>query len=247
MLFVDVADKLHVLSNQLVVQARLPNFSIPAAIDVLTTGTYPRLPLCIRERIIPPDPIKMKEKNAVLKRINQIILYRLVTEFIPLQIVDISVDHGVVLLHIPNEFKAYLTLMGDGENTPWRVLKLEFLVEDLDVGNGRSLIHPTQVNYIHQLVQSRLFANEQPLKDLFDLLHTFCLSLQLEVLHAQASRLARLRWGKFIHIEEYKPGQKLSISYWKVNTTKNQGTSCTLIIQQSSKDPSKPLEVSKYR
>ena len=27
---------------------RLPNFSLPCAIDVLTTGTYSRLPTCIR-------------------------------------------------------------------------------------------------------------------------------------------------------------------------------------------------------
>ena len=242
-MFVDAADKLHILANQLVVQARLPNFSIPAAVDVLTTGTYPRLPLCIRDRIIPPDPIKPKEKKAALKRINQIMLYRLVTECIPPQIVDVKVEKGVVLLHVPHEFKVYITLMGDGAEIPWRVLKLEFLVEDLDVGSGRSLVHPLQVNCIHQLVQSRLFSSEKPLQDMFDLLHSFCLSLQLEVLHAQAGRLARLRWGKFIHVEEYKPGQKLSVSYWRINPHKKQSSPCVVTIQQSPEDPSKPLQV----
>ena len=244
--FVDGADKLHVLANQLVVQARLPNFSIPAAVDVLTTGTYPRLPLCIRDRIIPPDPIKPHEKCATLKRLNQIILYRLVTEHIPTQIVDVIVEKGYVMLHVPNEFKAYITLMGDGPDIPWRVLKLQFLVEDLNVGSGRKLVHPLQINYLHELVQSRLFANEKPLSDMFKLLHYFSLSLQLEVLYAQANRLIHIRWGKFIHIEEYMPSFKLVVSYWRMNASKMQQTPCYVTIQQSMQDPSKPLQVKMF-
>lgn len=48
MLFVDTADALSRLSRETMVNARLPNFNIPAAIEVLTTGTYSRLPTCIR-------------------------------------------------------------------------------------------------------------------------------------------------------------------------------------------------------
>lgn len=105
MLFVDTADKLHTLANQLVVQARLPTFAVPAAVDVLTTGTYPRLPRAIRDRIIPPDPIKPQEKNTTLKRLNQILMYRLVTTNIPLQIMELVVDKGMVKLIVPREFQ----------------------------------------------------------------------------------------------------------------------------------------------
>ena len=48
MLFVDTADMLAKMSRVTLVRARLPSFSIPCAIDVLTTGTYPRLPICIK-------------------------------------------------------------------------------------------------------------------------------------------------------------------------------------------------------
>ena len=47
-LFVDTADRLASLSRDALVHARLPSFAIPYAIDVLTTGSYPRLPTCIR-------------------------------------------------------------------------------------------------------------------------------------------------------------------------------------------------------
>lgn len=48
MLFVDTADMLARMARDTLVQARLPNFHIPAAVEVLTTGTYSRLPACIR-------------------------------------------------------------------------------------------------------------------------------------------------------------------------------------------------------
>lgn len=108
LLFVDTADKLHTLANQLVVQARLPNFSVPAAIDVLTTGSYPRLPKDIRDQIIPPDPITPLEKSITLKRLDEIICHRLAITKIPLQIADIKVEKGMVKLIVPGEFKVNL-------------------------------------------------------------------------------------------------------------------------------------------
>lgn len=48
MLFVDTADTLARMARETLVHARLPNFHIPAAVEILTTGTYSRLPTCIR-------------------------------------------------------------------------------------------------------------------------------------------------------------------------------------------------------
>lgn len=48
MLFVDTADTLARMARETLVHARLPNFHIPAAVEILTTGTYSRLPACIR-------------------------------------------------------------------------------------------------------------------------------------------------------------------------------------------------------
>lgn len=48
LLFVDTADLLARMARETLVHARLPNFHIPAAVEVLTTGTYSRLPSCIR-------------------------------------------------------------------------------------------------------------------------------------------------------------------------------------------------------
>lgn len=55
-LFVDTADRLASLARDALVHARLPSFAIPFAIDVLTTGSYPRLPTCIRVSV-QPQPV----------------------------------------------------------------------------------------------------------------------------------------------------------------------------------------------
>lgn len=59
LLFVDTADMLARMARETLVHARLPNFHIPAAVEVLTTGTYGRLPACIRVSI----SLKKKKQN----------------------------------------------------------------------------------------------------------------------------------------------------------------------------------------
>lgn len=50
LLFVDTADMLAKMSRETLINACLPDFHIPAAIEVLTTGTFGKLPQVIRVR-----------------------------------------------------------------------------------------------------------------------------------------------------------------------------------------------------
>ncbi|OBS73282.1 hypothetical protein A6R68_12136, partial [Neotoma lepida] len=224
-LFVDTADRLASLARDALVHARLPSFAIPYAIDVLTTGSYPRLPTCIRDKIIPPDPITKIEKQATLHQLNQILRHR--------------------LFRVEGEFEATLTVMGDDPEVPWRLLKLEILVEDKETGvnaitltflsnylpsfllpmeDGRALVHSMQIDFIHQLVQSRLFADEKPLQDMYN-----C----LQVLHSQTLMLIRERWGDLVQVESQQVlGRKTgTASVHKVT------------IKIDENDVSKPLQI----
>uniref|UniRef100_A0A8C2L8D0 Mediator of RNA polymerase II transcription subunit 14 n=2 Tax=Cyprinus carpio TaxID=7962 RepID=A0A8C2L8D0_CYPCA len=135
-LFVDTADRLASLARDALVHARLPSFAIPFAIDVLTTGSYPRLPTCIRDKIIPPDPISKAEKQTTLNQLNQILRHRLVTTDLPPQLANLTVANGRVKFRVEGEFEATLTVMGDDPEIPWRLLKLEILVEDKGTGGN---------------------------------------------------------------------------------------------------------------
>lgn len=80
---------------------------------------------------------------------------------------------------------------------------------------GKPLVHSLQVQYIHQLIQARLVENPQPLTEVYNTLHFFCQSLQLEVLYSQTLRLMRDRLDDHIHVDEYIPGKGLTVSYWR--------------------------------
>ncbi|XP_044073179.1 mediator of RNA polymerase II transcription subunit 14 isoform X4 [Siniperca chuatsi] len=246
-LFVDTADRLASLARDALVHARLPSFAIPFAIDVLTTGSYPRLPTCIRDKIIPPDPITKAEKQTTLSQLNQILRHRLVTTDLPPQLANLTVANGRVKFRVEGEFEATLTVMGDDPDIPWRLLKLEILVEDKETGDGRALVHSLQVNFIHELVQARLCADEKPLQDMYNCLHSFCLSLQLEVLHSQTLMLIRERWGDLVQEERYMPAKYLTLTVWNQQVLgRKTGTASVhkVTIKIDESDGSKPLQIS---
>lgn len=251
-LFVETADMLARMARETLVQARLPNFHIPAAVEVLTTGTYNRLPACIREKIVPPDPITNSEKRNTLLKLNQVIQHRLVTGNLLPQMKNLKIENGRVTFHVEHEFEVSLTVMGDGPNIPWRLLEIDILVEDKETGDGKALVHSMQVQYIHQLIQSRLVDNMHPLTEVYNCLHFFCQSLQLEVLYSQTLRLMRDRLDDHIHVDEYVPGKCLTVSYWRELTSKGKDAAnkdprselgYKLTIQVDSHDPARPLAV----
>ncbi|XP_012271319.1 mediator of RNA polymerase II transcription subunit 14 isoform X2 [Orussus abietinus] len=245
LLFVDTADMLARMARETLVHARLPNFHIPAAVEVLTTGTYSRLPACIRERIVPPDPITQAEKRSTLQRLNQVIQHRLVTGNLLPQMRNLKIEAGRVTFLVEQEFSVSLTVMGDGPAVPWRLLELEILVSDRETGDGKALVHPLQTRYVHQVVQSRLAESTNPLSEVYYILHYFCQSLQLEVLYSQTLRLIRDRLDDHIHVDEYTPGKCLSISYWRELTSKDPRSELgyKLTVQVDQHDPARPLAV----
>lgn len=245
MLFIDTADCLARISRETLVRARLPNFHIPAAVEVLTTGSYNRLPSIIREKIVPPDPITPQEKQQTLLRLNQVIQHRLVTGNLIPQMRRFKINTGRVTFIVEHEFEVSLTVMGDGPGVPWRLLDIEILVEDKETGDGKALLHSRQVNYIHSLIQARLVENPNALVEVYNCLHFFCQSLQLEVLYTQTLRLKVDRLDDNIKIDEYIPGVKLTVSYWRELTIKDPKSELgyKLTMQTDQSDPTRTLAV----
>eukprot|EP00095_Tigriopus_kingsejongensis_P000362 snap_masked-scaffold319_size207808-processed-gene-0.2 protein:Tk00362 transcript:snap_masked-scaffold319_size207808-processed-gene-0.2-mRNA-1 annotation:"mediator of rna polymerase ii transcription subunit 14" len=245
-IFMDTADALAKMSRETLVRATLPNFHLPAAVEILTTGSYSRVPRCIRDRIVPPEPITPAERRATLLKLNQVIEHRLVTSDLPIQMRNLKIEFGRVTFFVKHEFEATLTLMGDGPLVPWRLLKINILVEDKETGEGKALMHSMQLKYVEQLLQSRLTTeSEQPLDDLYHILHNLCQALQLEVLQSQTQKLCFERLGDYIRTEEYKPGKCLTISYWRelMSRDPNSELGYRFSVQVDPHDPAKPLMV----
>uniref|UniRef100_A0A8D8N5P3 Mediator of RNA polymerase II transcription subunit 14 n=2 Tax=Culex pipiens TaxID=7175 RepID=A0A8D8N5P3_CULPI len=245
LLFIDTADMLSRMARETLVNARLPNFHIPAAVEILTSGTYSRLPSIIRERIVPPDPITPSEKRQTLQRLNQVIQHRLVTGNLMPQLRKFKIENGRVTFKVDHEFEVSLTVMGDGPNIPWRLLDIDILVEDKETGDGKALVHTLQVNYIHQLIQGRIVDSPDALAEVYNCLHYFSQSLQMEVLYTQTLRLMRDRLDDHIHVDEYIPGTKLTVSYWRELTNKDPKSELgyRLMIQTDQNDSAKQLAI----
>ncbi|MFH4974821.1 hypothetical protein AB6A40_001530 [Gnathostoma spinigerum] len=220
--FVDTADRLVQLSREELVHARLPAFQVPSAVDVLTLGTYPRLPLCIKSRFIPEPPITNREQACILARLNQVIQSRLssvAARFSP-RIKQIIIKNGILTLTVPGEFDISLTLLGQRPTTKWTLLNINILVEDYEIGFGTKLVHPLQVNMLHNVLQLRMDKHPDPLLDAYRMLHSFAQSLQLDVLYCQATQLISGKMCEYASIDRYDRSEGvLSISYW---TRRNQ-------------------------
>jgi hypothetical protein len=61
---------------------RVPVFDIPTAVDVLTTGSYPRLPKLLEEPI-PPKTLTLPERESVSKRLGYLIQLKLFESVVP--------------------------------------------------------------------------------------------------------------------------------------------------------------------
>ena len=120
-MFMETANQLAVMARETLVRATLPNFHLPAAAEILTTGTYSRLPRCLMERIIPPSPITAAEKRTTLLRLNQVIENRLVNTNIPMQMRNLTMADGIVTFTviIKLEFSCRLTPLGDSLSLTW--------------------------------------------------------------------------------------------------------------------------------
>lgn len=68
-----------------------PVFGLQSAVDVLVTGKYSRLPLCIKDKIIPSLTLTDKEKTETLNKLTNLIEQRLVLSKIPIKYKNIEI------------------------------------------------------------------------------------------------------------------------------------------------------------
>lgn len=70
---------------------RLPTFHMAAAVEVLTLGTYSRLPAVIRERLVPPPSLTPGERRSTLRALAHVVRQRLTTASLPSDIRNLKV------------------------------------------------------------------------------------------------------------------------------------------------------------
>ncbi|XP_059049158.1 mediator of RNA polymerase II transcription subunit 14 [Achroia grisella] len=213
LLFVETADVLARVARETLVHARLPTFHMAAAVEVLTLGTYSRLPAVIRERLVPPPPLTPGERRSTLRALAHIVRQRLTTASLPSDVRNLKVENGRATFTVGQEFSVSLTVMGDAPNLPWRLLDIAILIQDNETGEGKPLVHTSQLAWLRGVAQARLAA--AGLGGALTALRYFCRSLSLELLYTQTLRLCRDRLSRHLQVDKYIPGHKLQVSYWR--------------------------------
>ncbi|KAF8590904.1 MED14-domain-containing protein [Ramaria rubella] len=120
------------LARESLAPARLRNHDLLTSLDVLTTGSYLRLPTAIKKLIIPQKRLSKEDIAHTLTSFDHLIRYRLrMSELVPVEMTKYSVSSGQAHFHVAGLFSVSLSLRGAEEGDPWFMVDVEF---DINVG-----------------------------------------------------------------------------------------------------------------
>ncbi|KAI6128239.1 mediator complex subunit MED14-domain-containing protein [Pisolithus croceorrhizus] len=125
--FLDVIGRLTYAKERLD-PARVRNHDLLTSLDVLTSGTYQRLPSVIKKSFIPDRPLTDTEVIKTLNAIEDTIRYRLrMTEIIPVEMSQHRIADGRVHFNVPKLFETSLCLRGGEKDDEWFFVSVKFL------------------------------------------------------------------------------------------------------------------------
>ncbi|KAI6192425.1 Mediator complex subunit rgr-1 [Aphelenchoides bicaudatus] len=248
--FIESADSFVQIAREELIFARIPLYHISTAIDALSLGTFPRLPVSIKKQFIREPPLNKRQKKLTLKWMCTMINYRLTQESmsIPAGFSEVIVKDGVATFVAPNKFKVCMVLkptkgkvsnfVDDSMNNwCWRVRKVDILVSDYEVGFGCALVHPLQNKQLAEFCNERLKHCIDDVRIVYEILHDFTLKLQLDVIFCHVQYLSKTISDRYIAVEAYDaPGGLLSILYW-INDRARNTSPYRITIEYNSNQP----------
>eukprot|EP01130_Rhizamoeba_saxonica_P001787 TRINITY_DN11635_c0_g1_i1.p1 TRINITY_DN11635_c0_g1~~TRINITY_DN11635_c0_g1_i1.p1 ORF type:complete len:940 (-),score=171.97 TRINITY_DN11635_c0_g1_i1:122-2941(-) len=225
--FERIANEIFDLRSNYLKDAKMAIYDIPSSVDVLVSGSYERLPRFMRtvkliNGQLVVDPLREPELQLtddkiddVILRLNHELSIRLLATDIPICFSDIKIDGGKLFCTVENEFKVILTLLdGIGPDAPWTVLELDILVTPEGVVD---YVGVEFENRIREIARDRMVTAERPFFELYEVVHSFCITLYLSILKTQVEALRlRKRGTKIVHIE-YEEDAELCVYFWKPN------------------------------
>ncbi|KAH9485239.1 Mediator of RNA polymerase II transcription subunit 14 [Psilocybe cubensis] len=191
--------------------ARLRNHDLLTSLDVLTKGSYLRLPTCIKKLAIPPTPLTDAEIHKTLLDMEATIRYRLrMTEIIPVEMSDYRIGAEKTSGWFCTQVEFLINVGGDltglqeFPRTPVGIIR-QHIVDEADNRLGYYYEGPISVApsleapHRPRLPQGVI---DTPLVRVYNFLQMMSLSYQLEILWYQAERMRSLGWAdylKFLH------------------------------------------------
>ncbi|KAH8119598.1 MED14-domain-containing protein [Phellopilus nigrolimitatus] len=108
--------------------SRARNHDLLTSLDVLTTGSYQRLPSQIKKFFISPANLTDNEVKKTLRDMEDQIRYRLrMNEIIPIEMSQYRIEDGRVHFTVTNLFETSVSLRGAQRDDGWFFVHVEFL------------------------------------------------------------------------------------------------------------------------
>ncbi|KAH9963764.1 mediator complex subunit MED14-domain-containing protein [Russula dissimulans] len=108
--------------------ARLRNHDLLTSLDVLTTGSYRRLPTMIKKSIIPPPRLTDVQVSKTLSDLETLTRFRLrMIEIVPVEMSNYHIFDGRAWFTVPNLFETSICLRGGNQDDGWFFVHVEFL------------------------------------------------------------------------------------------------------------------------
>ncbi|KAJ2646247.1 mediator complex subunit [Coemansia sp. RSA 1250] len=205
---------------------RMRNYDVGNAVDILTTGSYQRLPVAIK-RAVPPPRLTKRQLRETLAAIDGIIRSRILRgERLPVAMRQYTIANGRIVFTVPGEFEAALTLLQFEENIPWHVVNVKVLVagdkalsdeQQITVNTWQIVDHAQHILIEASNAQDNAAASPSSpqLAQLYDFMHQQCLMVLLEAMLKQAAALRRARWENLLQVEMGAPDRSvLVLRYW---------------------------------
>ncbi|TRM70306.1 mediator complex subunit MED14-domain-containing protein [Schizophyllum amplum] len=235
-------NRLHQIHDELNPE-RVGNHDLLTSLDVLTTGTYQRLPTIIRKSVIPVKPLANAEVVETFRNLEQVMRYRLrTTEHIPVEMLQYRIAGGRVYFTVPGLFKVGICLLGAQKDSGWFTTHFEFLIgiggdatevqEVPRIPTGITKAHLTMegdrlLGLYHQVPEEQVAQGvppntnvleegtaDAPLVRLYNFMQIMSLSYQLEILLFQAQRLQYLGWQQSMSCRMGEDRKTLFVRYW---------------------------------
>ncbi|KAH6569747.1 hypothetical protein BASA60_007403 [Batrachochytrium salamandrivorans] len=224
--FARAADDLFAIHNQMRA-AKIANFDIQTAVDVLTTGAYQRLSKSLMPQLVPDAPLTSAEIDTTIERLGDLIRMRLMfEEVIPIPFrQNMKIEKGCVVFTVAGELTVTLTMVPDGSPQPWRVVDLQILSQSVPTGYGAGSVPNLQTQQIQKFketAQKHLMEDNSsywPIVRLYEFIHKFNLTYQLHILSSQATYLSEDRWKDYLNVE--KSESFLKLDFWRHLATQN--------------------------
>eukprot|EP00727_Mastigamoeba_balamuthi_P001669 m51a1_g115 putative mediator of rna polymerase ii transcription subunit 14 (1256) ;mRNA; f:351084-356222 len=243
--FFGIADNhLHYLLTAALPGARTSVCDTDTAIDVLSSGTYNKLPLAIAD-VVPPRPPSPPTAAAMVQAAERALQSRLFGEDLAPQYTSAQIERGQLVLRVEGEFEVSLTLQSDEPQAPFRIRWLRILVPGSEAVADPSKVVPPDVwigdAFVYHLrdeLQRRLLewnGSNRCIEAIYNVLHDYCLQIKTSAVTKEAESIKSLYARCGVEVVSEPTG--FSLYYWKAKTSSGHGQ----ISQQQAAQQQQPV------